>query len=90
MFEKTINGEDKPTCVALVNGVRFQFANSAGQINAGIEIINALCKYYDVSAPIFVDNAERVTKLNESESQIIKLEVSMDKTLTVKKLNNQN
>lgn len=90
MFEKTINGEDKPTCVALVNGVRFQFANSAGQINAGIEIINALCKYYDVSAPIFVDNAERVTKLNESESQIIKLNVSMDKTLTVKKLNKQN
>ena len=46
------------------------------KINAGLIMINALCKYYNVYAPIFVDNAESVNRLVDTKSQLIKLVVT--------------
>lgn len=84
LFNQQINGGLEPTCEALVNGVPFSDANHGGQVNAGIDIINTLCDFYNVSAPIFIDNAESVTKLIDSNSQIIRLLVSeQDKELRV-------
>ena len=54
------------------------------QVIPGIDIINTLCKHYDVYAPIFIDNREAVTKLEESQSQVVNLIVSgADKQLRV-------
>lgn len=84
LFELQVNGGEVPTCKALINGVPFSDANTASRINAGIDIINTLCNFYNVSAPIFVDNRESVTKLIDSQSQIVSLIVSeKDKKLRV-------
>lgn len=84
MFDEQINGGLKETCEATINGVPYSDANTASKINAGLDIINVLSEYYQMSAPIFIDNAESVHSLIETNSQIIKLVVSEEaKKLTV-------
>jgi len=83
MFDYTIDGNTIETCVAMVNGVPFPTINSAMQINAGLDIINALCKHYDVTAPIFIDNRESVNELIPTASQIINLVVTNDPELVI-------
>ena len=87
LFDYTIEGKDKENpiecCVPLIDGVPFTVANTAKQVNAGIEIINALSRFYGVSAPIFIDNRESVQSLIDTKSQIINLVVSNDKELVI-------
>lgn len=84
LFTSQVNGGEAECCETLIKGVPFSDANNAARINAGVDIINALCAYYKVHAPIFVDNRESVTDLLPSGSQIVNLIVSSsDKTLRV-------
>lgn len=88
MIELQENGGEKECCETMIPGdsglVPFADANNAAKINAGIDIINALCQHYGIYAPIFIDNRESVTKLIDSESQIVNLIVSEnDKKLRV-------
>lgn len=76
MFEEQINGGLRETCEAMVNGVPYSDVNTASKINAGLDIINVLSEFYGINAPIFVDNAESVHTLIDTESQMIKLIVS--------------
>ena len=75
--ENDTNDGKKEMCVAEVNTngayVKFEDANTAGQTNAGLNIINILCDFYGVTAPIFIDNRESVSKIMEIDSQIINL-----------------
>jgi len=80
LFQTQINGAEVECCDALIDGVPFSDANTASKINAGIDIINSLCNYYQVSAPIFIDNRESVVDLIDSDSQIINLIVSAEDT----------
>ena len=57
----------------MVDGVPYRSLNNAARINAGIDVINALTKFYKVNAPVFIDNAEAVTKFIDCKSQTIKL-----------------
>lgn len=83
LFESLVNGGLVDTCEALIDGVPFSNANTASQINAGMDIINALCGYYGVQAPIFIDNRESINEILDTNSQIINLIVSNDKQLKV-------
>ena len=89
LFEENVTNEGiKETCVALVNTngayVPFADANSAGKINAGIDCINSLSRFYGVTVPLWIDNRESVTKLAYTDSQVISLIVSeKDKELRV-------
>ncbi len=83
LFSTLINGGIEPTCEALINGVPFSDANNAAKINAGIDIINAMSEFYDISAPIFIDNREAVNEIIPTTSQIINLVVSKDKELRI-------
>lgn len=77
MFRKQINGGTEDCCDILVNGIEYhKNLNAEGRINAGIDIINTLSKFYGYTAPVFVDNAERVVEIMPVESQMIKLIVS--------------
>ena len=78
LFDVQINGGIKETCEAMVDGVPFGNVNTASRINAGIDIINTLCAFYKITAPVFVDNRESITKMINSDSQIICLQVSPD------------
>lgn len=79
LFEMQVNGVLVPTCKALINGVPFNDANTASKINAGLDIINTLCKHHKVHAPIFIDNRESVTNIIPTENQIINLIVDPSK-----------
>ncbi|HHD2801478.1 nucleoside triphosphate hydrolase [Clostridium phage vB_CpeS-1181] len=85
LFKELINGGLEETCEILCDGVPYGNANTASQINAGLEVIKTLSDHYGIHAPIFIDNAESVNKIIDLESQIIKLTVSLDNKLTVVK-----
>ena len=76
MYEQQINGGEVETCEATANGIPYSSQNNAMKINMGIDIINAICKYVGITAPIIVDNAESVNEIIPTQSQLIKLVVS--------------
>lgn len=77
LFEYTNEGGEVDTCVPLVgdDGVPYPVANTAAQVWAGLEIIRVLQQHAGVSAPVFVDGAERVTHFPEMDHQAILLRV---------------
>lgn len=75
MFKQQINGGDEEVCDALYKGVPYDSLNNAAKLNTGIDIINALCRHRETTAPIFIDNRESVTKIINTQSQIINLVV---------------
>lgn len=85
LFEQQINGGLQEVCETLYEGVPYGSGlNNAAKINVGLDIINTLSEHYGFKAPIFVDNAEAVTKLIDVDSQVISLIVSeKDKQLRI-------
>jgi len=90
LFEEQLNGGLNDVCKTLYNGVPYDGGlNNAAQINVGLDIINTLSEHYGFIAPIFIDNAESVTQLIDTEAQLIRLVVSeKDKKLRVVTHNN--
>lgn len=87
MFRSLGNGNREPYCECIYKGTEANDGlNSAGYIMAGIDICNAIGKYYNVSAPVIIDNAESINAENfiPSEGQQIRLFVSGDKQLTIR------
>ena len=80
LFIEQQNGGIADDCEALVpcatGLVPFKSANNAARINAGLELIDTLAEYYGVELPVFIDNAESVTRLTHTETQVIRLVVS--------------
>lgn len=85
LFEEQVNGGLNEVCETLYEGVPYGSGlNNAAKINVGLDIINTLSAHYGTLAPIFVDNAEAVTKFIDVESQLISLVVSeQDKQLRI-------
>lgn len=79
LFDTQINGGLTETCETLYDGVPYSGGlNNAARINVGLDIINTLSEHYSMSAPIFIDNSEAVTKLIDINAQVISLVVSED------------
>ena len=76
LFREQANGGVEDRCDVVLDGVPYININSGAKINVGIDIINTLSRAYGVTVPLFVDNAERVTHLENSTNQIIRLVVS--------------
>ena len=76
LFREQANGGVEDRCDVVFDGIPYINLNSAAKTNVGIDIINTLSTAYGVSVPLFVDNAESVTKLENSNNQIIRLVVS--------------
>jgi exonuclease SbcC len=87
MFKEFVNSGIEETCQALINGVPFNNANTASQINAGLDIINTLGDHFEVKMPIFIDNRESVNYLIDTENQVVNLIVSKDKELKIEGVN---
>ena len=84
LFREQANGGVEDRCDVVYDGVPYISVNNGMKINLGIDIINTLSTAYGVRVPLFVDNAESVTNLEHSNSQIIRLVVSEnDKELVV-------
>lgn len=89
MFKPNISNDGiEECCEASFQGVPYKDLNTGFRVNAGLDVINTLIDVYGEDAPIFFDNAESVTKLIPTKSQMIRLVVSeKDKTLRVEKEN---
>ena len=84
LFEEQINGGLRDCCKATVDGVPYADLNNGAQINAGLDVIRTLSAAKRVAVPLFVDNAESVTALEDVDTQVIRLVVSAeDKALRV-------
>lgn len=86
LFDTQINGGIQETAEATYKGVPYGSLNNAAQINAGLDVINSLSKHYEKEIPIFVDNAESVNNLAETNSQLITLSVSKFKNIRIENL----
>lgn len=83
LFQEQLNGGVKDDCEVLVPNdegvlVPYRDSNTAGCVNAGLEIIKVLSEHWGMKMPVFVDNAERVVELLHTNTQIIRLEVSKE------------
>lgn len=84
MFNQQVNGGIEETCIAQYKNVDFNDVNTAGKIQMGLDIINTLSDHFNISVPIFIDNAEGIVNIPETDSQQIRLIVSEShKELTV-------
>jgi hypothetical protein len=85
MFEYNLSNDGvREVCVCTVNGVPYKDLNTAMQYNADIDIINALSTHYDIVAPVFIDRAESINKIEDTAGQRIDLYATKeDRTLRV-------
>lgn len=84
LYSYTIEGSEQETCIPLIDGIPYAVANTAGQMNAGLDVIRVICEREGLRAPIFIDNRERVTELIPMEGhQIVNLRVTEEKRLRV-------
>lgn len=83
-ISEKLNRNEAITCFCSVDGVPFADVNNASKINAGLDIINAICRSVGITAPIFIDNRESVNDLIPTMSQVINLVVSKDKSLMIR------
>lgn len=88
-ISEKLNGNEAITCFCSVDGVPFADVNNASKINAGLDIINAICRSVGITAPIFIDNRESVNDLIPTMSQVINLVVSKDKSLMIRVAGNR-
>lgn len=76
MYRDQVNGGKQEVCEPLINGVPHSDANTAAQINAGVDICRAIGAHQGVQAPIFIDNAEAANHIIRTEAQQIHLVVT--------------
>ncbi|MCI8629494.1 MAG: AAA family ATPase [Firmicutes bacterium] len=73
-FNKT-DGELKEYCEPEVNSREYKDLSASTKVIAGLDIIKAFQKHFDISLPIFIDNSESITYFPEMDAQTIKLYV---------------
>jgi len=84
MFTKTIDGNLIECCSPIINDALYGSANTASRLNIGLEIISKLCDFYNIYAPIWIDNAECCNDIKETQSQQVRLYVTEENVLTIK------
>jgi len=78
LFDVTLEGNEFETCETLIDGVPYFSANNAGRVNGALDIINAICDYNKIYAPIVIDNAESINEVIPTKSQLIQLVVTRE------------
>lgn len=86
LSRELLNGREVGHCELSVDGVPYSGLSTSERINAGLELINALARHYNIVAPIVIDNAEAVNKVTPTLGQQILLEVSPAKKLNVEQI----
>lgn len=86
LSRELLNGREVGHCEISVGGVPYSGLSTSERINAGLQLINALARHYNIVAPIVIDNAEAVNKVAPTLGQQILLEVSPAKKLNVEQI----
>lgn len=85
MFDRTLEGGIVEMCeVTTPEGVPYRSMNDAMRILCGLDAIRVLSEVNGVQAPIFIDNAESVTRADfGTPAQVVRLVVKAGSELTV-------
>ena len=90
LFNEQINGGITDCCEAMCESdgslVPYRSANTARQIAADVEVSDVLMNHYDIKAPLFIDNKERINNVPKIDTQVITLAVTTDDELKVELL----
>ena len=82
MFTQDLDGNMKPYCECYHDGVPYSRLNGAAKVNAGIDIANTFSRFYQVSAPMVLDECESVNDpIYSGDQQQIRLKVKTDDKL---------
>lgn len=82
MFTQDLDGNMKPYCECYHDGVPYSRLNGAAKVNAGIDIANTFSRFYEVSAPMVLDECESVNEpIYSGDQQQIRLKVTTDDKL---------
>lgn len=81
LFRTVNNGGDpfqEPYCECYdINGTAYHDGlNQAARLNIGLDICNTLCKHYEVSAPIIIDQSESTLNILPTIGQQLRLRVT--------------
>jgi len=87
LFEEQKNGEIKPTFEIQMDGKDYRKLSLSESIRAGLELRDVLSEQSDVIVPVFVDNAESITKFKEPLGQLIVSRVVAGEELNIKGVN---
>ncbi|MCF0190519.1 MAG: AAA family ATPase [Marinilabiliaceae bacterium] len=91
MYETQLNGGESPACTLKVDGTPYNDLNTAGKMHADLYIIKAMQGYFDTCVPLFIDNAESVSYLPETDAQTITLTVNSEsRNLDIKHIMKSN
>lgn len=84
LFSAQMNGGLEEVCELTLGGVPYRDLNTAGKVQAGLDVINTLSGYHNFYPPVFVDCRESVTEIPELRAQTVSLIVSPeDETLRI-------
>lgn len=84
LFKEQKNGEIKPTFEIQMDGKDYSKLSLSESIRAGLELREVLSEQSDIVAPVFLDNAESITKFKEPSGQLIMAKVVAGQELEVK------
>ncbi|QXE02794.1 ATPase [Terribacillus sp. DMT04] len=87
LFETLKNGEIKTTFEIQMDGKDYRKLSLSESIRAGLELRDVLSEQSDVITPVFVDNAESITKFREPLGQLIVSRVVAGEELNIKGAN---
>ena len=76
LFDFPMQGEVKETCKVVMGGVEFNSGlNTAGRIKADLEIKQVVMKHHKIKIPVFIDDVNLVTRIDELDTQCFFLKV---------------
>ncbi len=87
LFEEQKNGDIKPTFEIQMDGKDYRKLSLSESIRAGLELRDVLSEQSDVITPVFVDNAESITRFKEPLGQLIVSRVVAGEELNIKGVN---
>lgn len=76
LFDNQINGGLRECCEVMYRDVPYRDLNTGMRLNVGLDVIDTLSARAGFAPPIFIDNAESVTRIRETAGQQIRLIVS--------------
>ncbi|MBU8567607.1 AAA family ATPase [Virgibacillus pantothenticus] len=83
LFEELKNGEIKATFEIEMDGKGYSKLSLSESIRAGLELREVLSKQSNINVPVFVDNAESITKFKEPTGQLIMARVVAEQELKI-------
>jgi myosin heavy subunit len=83
LFKKLKNGETNPTFEIQMDGKDYSKLSLSESIRAGLELREVLSDQSNIIAPVFVDNAESITKFKEPSGQLIMAKVVAGEELKI-------